>query len=161
MITEEFKARFFAKVNKDADSGCWLWAASVAGKGYGQIKIPGTRKQEYAHRLSWMIHNGPIPEGKSLLHKCDTPRCVNPEHLFLGNHQDNAQDMKSKKRHLFGERNKQHKLTDDDVKKMFAMAELGLSQAKIAKVFDVVQSTVGRILHKQRWVHLHEDASPT
>lgn len=161
MITEEFKARFFAKVNKDADGGCWLWTASVAGKGYGQIKIPGTRKQEYAHRLSWMIHNGPIPEGKSLLHKCDTPRCVNPEHLFLGNHKENSQDMKSKKRHLFGERNVQNKLSEKQVRQILAMGKESIPMATIAKAFDVSQPLVWKILHKQRWVHLHEDASPT
>src|SRR5262245_50376469 len=92
--------RFWAKVNKT--DGCWLWTAQVNNKGYGRFYYyPKTETHRrswgiYAHRLSWMLANGEIPEGMNVLHRCDTPACVNPEHLFLGTQADNMHDCKIK-----------------------------------------------------------------
>lgn len=91
--------RFWEKVQK-TDS-CWLWTGSKQGRmGYGYLHIGGKkdRKPSRAHRLSWVIHNGPIPDGLYVLHKCDVPACVNPDHLFLGDHKANMQDCASKGR---------------------------------------------------------------
>jgi len=118
MITETLKARFDEKYSKGPEDECWNWQASTAGKGYGQIKIPGTRRQIYAHRLSYLIHLGEIPDGKEVCHTCDNPLCVNPAHLFLGTRKDNAQDMKQKFRSTFGEKNARAKLTEKDVIKI-------------------------------------------
>lgn len=81
-------------------SGCWLWMAGTSLAGYGQISSSEAtrRKEVYAHRLSWEIHCGPIPEKLFVLHSCDTPLCVNPDHLFLGTHRDNMQDALRKGR---------------------------------------------------------------
>jgi len=85
--------RFFDKVHK-TDS-CWNWTASTRN-GYGAFKING--KVEGAHRVSWVLNNGEIPEGLFVCHKCDNPRCVNPEHLFLGTASDNMKDCYNKGR---------------------------------------------------------------
>lgn len=94
--------RFWEKVVKTAS--CWLWTGSAGGFGYGQLHS-GTkynRKLLRTHRLSWEIHNGKVPDGLCVLHKCDNPKCVNPDHLFLGTHKDNAQDCMKKGRFVPG-----------------------------------------------------------
>jgi hypothetical protein len=86
--------RFFAKVQKT--DGCWLWTASLNKAGYGQIYAEG--RPQHASRISWRIHNGAIPAGLHVCHHCDNPRCVRPDHLFLGTRSDNMQDMLAKGR---------------------------------------------------------------
>lgn len=93
-----------------------------------------------AHRISWLIHRGRIPEGRQVLHKCDTPSCVNPDHLFIGTHQDNMDDMKSKGRQVGhkGEQNGSAKLTDQEACEIKLMLEEGHHKQKdIAKKYDV------------------------
>jgi hypothetical protein len=72
------------------ECGCWLWTGSVDKSGYGTTKLDG--KWRTMHRLSWEYHNGQIPKGLQVLHKCDVPSCINPEHLFLGTQKDNVHD---------------------------------------------------------------------
>lgn len=143
MFTEDFIARFEAKVAKS--DGCWLWTASCAGRGYGQMKLPKQRKQEYAHRLAYEIYNGEAPGDHEVCHTCDNPRCCNPSHLFLGTSHDNHQDMVSKNRHLAGEKNGNVKLSDQEVGQIRACLAAGMSQRKIAAAFGVSQIHVSRI----------------
>ena len=94
--------RFWAKVDKTGD--CWLWTASVFREryGYGKFQAGENRANTrvvYAHRYSWELVNGPVPDGLFVCHHCDNPPCVNPAHLFVGTHQDNVDDMMSKGRH--------------------------------------------------------------
>lgn len=154
MISDELYARFLAKIEVDPTGNCWIWTASTQG-GYGQIKVPGTRRQIRAHRLSYLRNVGAIPKGMMVLHRCDNRRCCNPDHLFLGKAADNAADMAEKGRHLFGERNAQHKLTEAKVHKIFDLSEAGRSQHEIAAIFDVGQMTVCRILNGLRWRHVY------
>lgn len=145
--------RFNLKYCKD-DSGCWIWTASVAGKGYGQIKLPGQRKQIYAHRLSYMIHKGEDPGKKHICHTCDNPRCVNPEHLFIGTSQDNHDDMKAKGRHTFGEKSATAKLSEGQVKQIKTLLKEKIPQMLISKIFGVSQIQISRINTGQRWAHI-------
>ena len=98
-ISIELIQRFHEKWELDISTGCWNWIAATAGRGYGQLKIPGTRKQIYAHRLSYLIHYGKLDDAMFVCHACDNPSCVKPGHLFLGTSKDNLQDMKLKDRH--------------------------------------------------------------
>jgi len=81
--------RFWAKVEKT--DRCWNWTGAIFAKGYGLLGYNGHNFT--VHRFSWVIHNGPIPDNKWVLHHCDNPKCVKPEHLYLGTAQDNADDM--------------------------------------------------------------------
>lgn len=98
--------RFWEKVNKDGpthpncEAQCWVWAGSLNTKGYGLISSNGGNI--VTHRISYELHNGSIPDGLLVLHRCDRPSCVNPNHLFLGTHQDNMDDMAAKGRSTRG-----------------------------------------------------------
>lgn len=92
-IVEE---RFWAKVVKT--EGCWKWTAKRDRNGYGRFSPNGQYSQTVAHRFSWELHNGPIPEGMLVCHHCDNPECTNPSHLFLGTPQDNMDDKVRKGR---------------------------------------------------------------
>lgn len=107
--------RFWNKVIKQ--NGCWKWTAMENDFGYGIINSGGRGGRPLrAHRVSWEIHNGNIPKGKHILHKCDNPTCTNPEHLFLGTNYDNVQDMVKKGRTCRGQKH---------VEKMRAVAARG------------------------------------
>lgn len=88
--TRSIADRFWEKVQKSDGDGCWLWTASAMKKGYGQMSVPGGMAR--AHRISYELHYGPIPDGMFVCHTCDNPRCVNPAHLWLGTNSDNLHD---------------------------------------------------------------------
>lgn len=90
-------SRFARKVRRGPD--CWQWTAKRNNQGYGMLRI-GSAAEGWAlaHRVSWEIHCGPIPDGVCVLHRCDNPECTNPEHLFLGSQCDNMRDKEAKGR---------------------------------------------------------------
>lgn len=94
---DKAQVRFWAKVRRGCE--CWLWLSQRTPGGYGQFHFgPRGTPPWYAHRLSWELANGPVPDGLSVLHHCDTPACVNPQHLFVGTHTDNMRDASRKGR---------------------------------------------------------------
>jgi len=92
--------RFEAKISPEPMSGCWLWVGAIDGSGYGQMNING--KTVKSHRLSYAHFVAPIPPGYCVCHKCDTPACVNPDHLYVGTFKDNAVDKVKKGRMVMG-----------------------------------------------------------
>jgi hypothetical protein len=145
--------RFWSKVERG--NGCWTWTASKNAKGYGKCAPRHWRRQEYAHRVSWEIANGPIPDGMQVLHHCDNPSCVRPGHLFLGTHQDNMADMVSKGRQrngpLPGESNGRAKLTRRQVDAIRRRVERGETKLRLAKEYGVSRATVQFICKGVTW----------
>ena len=93
----DVETRFWPKVKKGLGKDCWIWLAGKSSAGYGSFRTDAW-KHVYAHRLSWELMRGPIPDGLLVLHHCDNPSCVNPDHLFLGTNRDNVLDALKKGR---------------------------------------------------------------
>jgi hypothetical protein len=148
--------RFDAKWQLDPETGCWLWTASVRGGCYGTIRAVkhGCARMRRASHIAWELYRGPIPEGAHVLHHCDTPACVNPEHLFLGDHAGNMADRDAKGRTAKGEDGGGAKLSEKKARAILALRGRGLSQNRVAAEFGVRQSQISRIWHGKRWAHL-------
>jgi len=110
-----------------------------------------------AHRFSYQLANGPIPEGAHILHRCDNPPCVNPSHLYAGSHLDNMRDRHARGRYdsFPGESNPNHCLTEDDVVRMRALYASGnCPQRELARLFHISQTQVGRVVRHESWEHV-------
>jgi hypothetical protein len=142
-------ARYWSKVNKTDE--CWIWTAATT-RGYGVITI--ARQLHYAHRLGWEIANGPIPVGLHVLHRCDNPPCVRPEHLFLGTAAENLRDAAKKHRMSSGEQRSNHKATEADVLKMRDLHRQGLNARQMADQFPIGERTIRKILARRNWKHI-------
>lgn len=149
-----------SRIEYDTNGGCWLWTKCSDQHGYGQISVGGKRYR--AHRLSYTMHIGPIPQGLDLCHRCDTPACINPAHLFPGTARDNAIDMARKgrapmTRHpsqsyfgradctLKGEAHSRAKLSDEQIKDILSAHAQGMKRAKIATAFDISISYLDKV----------------
>lgn len=128
--------------------GCWEWPKSRDSEGYGRTKLNG--RTTIATRVAYTLAYGP-PGQLFVLHHCDNPPCVRPNHLFLGTQKDNCQDAKAKDRHSRGERNGFAKLTDAAVREIRASP---LTQCELAEKFGVRQGLISGIKRRERWTHV-------
>ncbi len=154
------RQRFDEKYTRGANNGCWLWTGSINSKGYGRIFMKGGN--QLAHRVSWILHRGQIPEGYGyhgtcVLHHCDNPPCVNPAHLFLGTPADNARDMIDKKRGADrnGGKNPKAKLTVGEVKQIRKYyAPGGCAPLWLAQVYGVSRDAIYGVVNRRNWRHI-------
>ena len=132
---------------------CWIWVAARTEKGYGRYFHNG--RLERAHRASWMIHVGEIPDGMQVLHDCDNPACVKPEHLWLGTNRQNMDDKIAKDRQRRGSDMTTAVLNETIVREMRNnyTGRYG-EQAALAKKHGVKISTIGAALSGANWRHV-------
>lgn len=152
----------------DRSSGCWVWRGLPNKGGYVRTSLRGVCM--YVHRASWVFHNGPIPDGMLVCHKCDNPPCCNPEHLFLGTHKDNANDAAFKGRLMSGDkswtrhnpeklrRGEAHhnaKLNKDlvlEIRSLYSSGEHG--KRALARRFCLDKSTISSVVSGKTWRHV-------
>lgn len=144
--------RFWNNVEKS--DGCWTWTGAVFanGLGYGSVYFDG--KTRLAHRVSWLIHTGEEAD-KLVLHHCDNPKCVNPEHLYVGDHKDNARDRetRNRRRKIRGEEIGNSKLAEADV--IAIRAAIGTCD-ELGERFGVSRSLISLIKLRKIWAHVEE-----
>ena len=154
--------RFWSRVDKLGPTDCWNWSGYTNANGYGQFSIKG---HILAHRASWIINIGPLPEGEGwhgtcVLHHCDNPACVNPDHLFIGSNQDNVDDMNRKGRAVHpptyrGESHPLSKVTECavmQIRKYYAAG--GCTQKWLASIYGVNHTQISAIVNRKVWRHI-------
>ena len=148
---EEFAARFWSKVEKT--STCWLWRGALTSAGYGSLRRD--QRGSYAHRAAYELTVEPIPNGFYVCHRCDTPACVRPDHLFLGTAKDNSQDCAAKIRGNGRPHTAVARLTPEAVRRIRkTYAEQTVSQRQLAEEFGVAQMTISKVVRRVSWPHL-------
>lgn len=156
--TEE---RFWSKVDKSAGlNECWLWKGGTTSKGYGRFWLNG-----HPVSATHFAIGKHVPHGVFVCHKCDNPKCVNPDHLFFGSPKANQQDMWKKGRgvtervnrenYLRGEKHRLSKLTKENVKQIRSMYKFRkFGAARLAKLFGVSKHAIQDVLNKRTWSHI-------
>lgn len=180
--------RFWSKVNKDGPvvrpelGPCWVWTKSTCKDGYGRFQINEkgyvngrpVQKHVRAHKLSWEMVNGPLPDDLVIMHACDNPACVRLEHLSAGTQADNRRDCGEKGRNACGdrsgsrtrpdrlcrgERNAKSNITTEQARMVIAMRAAGAGPTRISKELGVSMGTVSGIIYNGAWSHAAHPAS--
>lgn len=155
ILTDEHLARFWAKVHKRGPDDCWEWIAGQNAMGYGFLAHRVKGLSTLAHRVSYHIHHGEIPDGLCVLHRCDNPPCVNPAHLWLGTRAENMADKMSKGRQPVGSRHWYSKLTEAKVLEARLLYAGGtVSQRAVAEMLGVDGATTAVMLSGKTWKHV-------
>lgn len=158
IIMRTTKDKFLSKISKT--NSCWLWIGPLTNRGYGQFSDSG--KRCLAHRYSFRIHKcQEIPSGLYVCHHCDNPRCVNPDHLFLGTNSDNQLDASRKGRlksrsdaHVRGESHSLSKLTEQQVLYLRSLPSLKGYRKRLALEWGVWEETIADAYHRRSWIHV-------
>lgn len=153
-IAENFKNKY-----QKIDNGCWEWQRALDGGGYGILK--NSQKRNFkAHRVAYYLAYGDFNERLLVLHKCDNPKCVNPDHLFLGTNKDNTRDMLNKNRHCFGERQHKSKLNEIQVLSIRDKFERLCAEIKnnLADEYGTSSSNINAIVSRTSWKHLRKES---
>ncbi len=137
------EGNFWSKVSKTSD--CWLWMGSKRKSGYGHFRYMG--RLQSAHRVAWQLAFGPIPAGMNVLHRCDNPSCVRPDHLFLGTQADNMADKMAKKRYK-GPGGISPETIEGRMLAVVRMRSLGLTLQAIGARFGVTRQRAHQLIRR-------------
>lgn len=152
IITHRQSKKLFNKIMPEPNTGCWIWIGAYDNTGYGRYKMGNTT--EAAHRVLFRLYKDKIQKGFLICHSCDNRFCVNPDHLFAGTHQDNADDMINKKRHIYGEKKWCAKFKESDIINVRNLYDSGITQMEIALKYNCSQSHISEITTRKQWKHL-------
>ena len=150
--------RFWNKVDIKQDDECWEWNASKNPQGYGHFKLNGTSRS--SHRVSWELNKGIIPDGMLVLHHCDNPPCVNPNHLWLGTSKDNSDDKvrKGRQSRIYGENNVNSILTNEEIYDIIRKYKSGdFTQNTLADTYKVSRPLITNIVNGKAWKHINRN----
>lgn len=142
------------------ENGCWIWKGYKCEprKQYGltTLSLDGNKKKFLAHRASYTLWKGKIPDGLQVLHHCDVPLCCNPEHLHLGTAQDNMNEMqlRGRKKPAKGEKNRHARLNDKIVLEIRRLCSKGISQVLVRKWLGIASSSISMIVNRKIWRHI-------
>jgi len=162
MRAEPNELRFWKYVDRGGADECWPWTGFKNAKGYGMLADHRKNRPKPAHRQSYELHKGPIPVGLIVRHTCDNPSCVNPRHLLVGTHAENARDCVERRRHPWqhtkyrwpGESHPGAKLTADQVLSIREEYAQGATQKRLGQKYGVHHSTISLIVRRKKWGHL-------
>lgn len=148
----EVRRLFYPRVHIDFRPGkCWVWVGSRDIEGYGRMTSNGATFK--AHRVSYSLWNGEIPDGAMICHHCDNPACVNPSHLFAGTCKDNMRDAIAKRKYKRGQDHYAAKLNESDVRKIRELSQF-MPERKIANLFKMGRNPIRRIIKRISWRHV-------
>lgn len=155
---EHLARRLANGIDEPRDAGCWNWTRATNGSGYGMLTVAG--RMVYAHRLAYELSRGPVPDGLHVIHSCDNPLCINPDHLSVGTRSQNMKECSERGRARIpkpiklGEENGSAKLQEVDVRSIRRLLVKGLTQQEIADRFGVTQRTISDIKLGKKWGHV-------
>lgn len=147
--------KFMSQVYPEPNTGCWLWGGRHDEKGYGRLSH--TLKFQVAHRMSFFIHNGEFDKKMHVLHKCDTPACVNPDHLYLGDQKQNNidRDTRGRQKTTRGSAHKLAKIYEHDVILIRKFHDpKKFPSRKLARIFGVDQKIIMNVIQRKAWRHV-------
>ena len=148
--------RFWHYVNKNAKGGCWEWTGGCTRQGYGRYTIHHNLRTVGAHKYSWELHKGEVPDKLLVLHKCNNRKCVNPRHLYVGTQKQNMKDRSEHGNLVIGENHWKSKLTWEDVDKIREMYASGkFSQSVLGKMFNTPQTNISNIVLWRNWIPMN------
>jgi len=159
----DLKTRLEAKFIRRSSEECWLWTAGKNNQGYGQIREGGLLPKKLAHRVSYELYVGKLGDSDCVLHKCDTPSCVNPSHLFVGTFKDNYNDMVAKGRrkiivnpdkkppHHFGSGHPNAIMTEQLVLEARTRYDAGWSLRRLMKAYGLKKRGLQHLLRGKTW----------
>lgn len=143
---DQLKAKLLARTDIQ-ESGCWMWTGGILkNDGFGQLRLTSTCAV-LAHRLSYELHNKPIPKGKYLIHTCGHRLCINPDHLRIADKKDFSSGIIPRKPRA---------LTEDQAKEIIRLRKSGMRLSHIAGQFNIPYCIVASVMHGKTWKHLRE-----
>lgn len=145
-------ADFLRQYKVDNETGCHIWTGRLANTGYGRFMFG--RRWYSAHRAAYEKYKGAIPSGLLIRHSCHNRSCINPAHLTVGTHADNARDMIEAGRSLYGTRNIKNRLSEEDVQRIKELLQQGYRTCTIAKMFNMSWGGIAGIKNGKNWKHL-------
>jgi hypothetical protein len=154
-VKKTLEERFWEKVDKTG--ACWWWVSHIGYRGYGTFWVGGRKRWKYAHRLSWELANDQeVPDGMVVMHSCDNPACVNPDHLSVGCQKDNKQDCVNKLRQAYGVKNGGGVKLDDQKAAEIMCLKGKLGSTTVGRRYGVSKGIILKIWHGRLWKHVQQ-----